>query len=404
MKFNINDYKGKYAMHCKTEEEAKIFCRYLDSVGRKWGDGDSYMSMTNWDVYGPDTYYDFNDGAYCEKTYFLTCNYTILEFSDFEWDNKKCKPFKVGDRVRCIDGLSNARATGKTGTVIDTYISGCQVLVEFDKNIGGHDGLYETKGKDGHCWWLSESVLELTNTKRKPVIIYQNGQEIVALDKETGEKAKAKCHPNDEFDFAIGAKIAFGRLYHSQDYIPEGNKAKCKPEFQPEFQVGDRVRFIKKDYEISDVNIVDKLGVIRETGTGASSVLVEFDKDIGGHSGGGKGKDGHCWWVMNSSEYLELVGNKDAKEINVGDRVKVTNPGRAYSSYAEWVTKNAPEFAVYYVYTLYYTDIYKKLGTSTFTVVAKAPHTDFTDRMLYLVQDEFARCFLLGEEGIEKCN
>lgn len=327
MKFNINKYMGNYAMHCKTKEEAKIFCRYLDSVGRKWVDGTSYMSMTKWSVYGPDTCYDFYNGTYCNKTYFLTCyGYTILEFSDFEWDNK--------------------------------------------------------------------------NTKRKPVIIYRNGQDVIALDKETGEKAVAKCHPNDEFDFAIGAKIAFGRLYHSQDYISEGNEAKCKPKFQ----VGDRVRCIKRDYEIGGINIVNELGVIREAETGASSVLVEFDNNIGGHSGNGKGKDNHCWWIMNSSEYLELVDNKDAKKINVGDRVKVTNPGRAYSSYTEWVTKNAPEFAVYYVYAVYYADIYKKLGTSTFTVVAKAPHTDFADRMLYLVQDEFARCFLVGEEGLKKCD
>lgn len=233
MKFNINKYMGNYAMHCKTEEEAKIFLRYLDSVGRKWVNGTSYMSMTNWSVHGHDTCYDFNGGTYCDKTYFLTCNYyTILEFSDFKWDN------------------------------------------------------------------------------RKPVIIYQNGQDVIALDKETGEKAIAKCHPNDEFDFAIGAKIAFGRLYHSQDYIPEGNKAKCKPEFQ----VGDRVRCIKKDYEIGGINIVNELGVIRETGD--SNVLVEFDNNIGGHSGNGKGKDNHCWWFMNSSEYLELVDNKDDKEIN----------------------------------------------------------------------------------------
>lgn len=327
MKFNINKYEGNYAMHCKTEEEAKIFCRYLNSVGRRWGSGHSYISMTNWDDYGPNTCYSFNSGTYCDKIYYLTHNrYTILEFSDFEWDNK--------------------------------------------------------------------------NTKRKPVIIYRNGQDVIALDKETGEKAVAKCHPNDEFDFAIGAKIAFGRLYHSQDYISEGNEAKCKPKFQ----VGDRVRCIKRDYEIGGINIVNELGVIREAETGASSVLVEFDNNIGGHSGNGKGKDNHCWWIMNSSEYLELVDNKDAKEINVGDRVKVTNPGRAYSSYTEWVTKNAPEFAVYYVYAVYYADIYKKLGTSTFTVVAKAPHTDFADRMLYLVQDEFARCFLVGEEGLKKCD
>ena len=328
MKFNINKYMGNYAMHCKTEEEAKIFCRYLDSVGRKWADGTSYMSMTNWN-YGPDTCYTFNSGTYCEKTYFLTRNYyTILEFSDFEWDDK--------------------------------------------------------------------------NTKRKPVIIYQNGQDVIALDKETGEKAVAKCHPNDEFDFAIGAKIAFGRLYHSQDYISEDNKAKCKPEFQ----VGDRVRCVKKDYEIGGINIVNELGVIREAETGASSVLVEFDNNIGGHSGGGKGKDNHCWWFINSSEYLELVDNKDDKEINVGDRVKVIDTGCAYSSYTEWVTKNAPEFAVYYMYcaSYFYPSIRERITASTFTVVAKAPHSDFADRMLYLVQDEFARCFLLGEEGLKKCD
>lgn len=92
MKFNINKYEGNYAMHCKTEEEAKIFCRYLDSVGRRWGSGHSYILMTNWDDYGPNTCYSFNSGTYCDKIYYLTRNcYTILEFSDFEWDNKNTK-------------------------------------------------------------------------------------------------------------------------------------------------------------------------------------------------------------------------------------------------------------------------------------------------------------------------
>lgn len=134
--------------------------------------------------------------------------------------------------------------------------------------------------------------------------------------------------------------------------------------------------------------------------------MVEFDNNIGGHSGGGKGKDNHCWWVMNSSEYLELVDNKDAKEINFGDRVKVIDTGCAYSSYTEWVTKNAPEFAVYYMYCTPYFDpsIREIITASTFTVVAKAPHSDSIDKTLYLIQDEFARCFLFGEEGIEKCD
>ena len=39
MRFNIEDYKGNYVMHCKTEEEAEIFCKYLHSIGRTWSTG-----------------------------------------------------------------------------------------------------------------------------------------------------------------------------------------------------------------------------------------------------------------------------------------------------------------------------------------------------------------------------
>ena len=36
--------------------------------------------------------------------------------------------------------------------------------------------------------------------------------QVIAFDKATGKKAVAKCHPGDEFDFNIGAKLAFERL------------------------------------------------------------------------------------------------------------------------------------------------------------------------------------------------
>ena len=48
MKFNIDDYKGKFAMHCKTKEEAEDFCRYLDSIGCKWKNGNRYLNCTYW--------------------------------------------------------------------------------------------------------------------------------------------------------------------------------------------------------------------------------------------------------------------------------------------------------------------------------------------------------------------
>lgn len=99
MKFNIEDYKGNYVMHCKTEEEAKDFCRYLDNIGRKWHGGDSYVEFTEWNEYEEKTCYDFNDGYYASISYYIIDNYKILEWGDF-MDNKFTKAdLKSGDVV-----------------------------------------------------------------------------------------------------------------------------------------------------------------------------------------------------------------------------------------------------------------------------------------------------------------
>lgn len=83
MKFNIDDYKGKYVMHCKTKEEAEIFLKYLHSIGRLWSSGDSYLSESYWGKYKESTCYNFNYGAYCDKQYYEEEGYTILEMEDF---------------------------------------------------------------------------------------------------------------------------------------------------------------------------------------------------------------------------------------------------------------------------------------------------------------------------------
>lgn len=104
MKFNIEDYKGDFVMHCKTEEEAKDFCRYLDSVGRKWCDGTKYTEMTHWNFDKDKTCYDFNLGVYDSIEYFYNKKYQILEWGDF-MDNKFTKAdLKSGDVVLRRDG------------------------------------------------------------------------------------------------------------------------------------------------------------------------------------------------------------------------------------------------------------------------------------------------------------
>ncbi len=68
---------------------------------------------------------------------------------------------------------------------------------------------------------LQKSVREFLGEQEK-IIIYRDGQKVIALDKRTGEKAEARCNPSDTFDFNIGARIAFDRL------IP--NKEPASPE------------------------------------------------------------------------------------------------------------------------------------------------------------------------------
>ena len=103
MKFDINDYKGKYAMHCKTEEEAKEFCDYLHNIGKTWHDGDSYQSNTLWYVSKKHTCYEFNDGYRGSVMNYIDRNFTILEWSDFTTEFTKAD-LKDGMIVECANG------------------------------------------------------------------------------------------------------------------------------------------------------------------------------------------------------------------------------------------------------------------------------------------------------------
>lgn len=85
MKFNLNDYKSGYAMHCKTKEEAESFCRFLHQNGRRWCNGNSYLQFDNWDRFKIDTIYYFNLGTYSRVKY---VNCVILEWSDFVEDSE----------------------------------------------------------------------------------------------------------------------------------------------------------------------------------------------------------------------------------------------------------------------------------------------------------------------------
>lgn len=99
MKFHINEYKGKFAMHCKTEEEAKDFCEYLHNHGKRWRSGASYKCMNAWCMHKEDTAYAFNIGEYSYVQYYKHDNYTILEWEDFMKKTFTKADLKTGDVI-----------------------------------------------------------------------------------------------------------------------------------------------------------------------------------------------------------------------------------------------------------------------------------------------------------------
>lgn len=84
-KFNWDEFKNKdnrIAVHCKTEEEAKDFCRQMHEQGMKWCTGKSYMEKTNYEEYKGEMCYHGN-GEYSSRDFAEKYNYKILEWSDY---------------------------------------------------------------------------------------------------------------------------------------------------------------------------------------------------------------------------------------------------------------------------------------------------------------------------------
>ena len=85
--FNINrycdNYQNKYGMLCDTGEDAKIFCNYLNSIGREWFSTESYADLTYWE--GTPIIYYFNRGTASNVDEYQNNSAIILNFNDFDW-------------------------------------------------------------------------------------------------------------------------------------------------------------------------------------------------------------------------------------------------------------------------------------------------------------------------------
>lgn len=64
------------------------------------------------------------------------------------------------------------------------------------------------------------------------IVIYRRGNEVIALNKIDGSKAVAKCHPDDDFGFMVGAKLAFQRLVGEETVEPDNNLSEVAKAFR----------------------------------------------------------------------------------------------------------------------------------------------------------------------------
>ena len=65
----------------------------------------------------------------------------------------------------------------------------------------------------------ANEFIEKIASGKQEIHITRKGQEIHAILKENGKVIKrtvAKCHPEDEFDFKVGSKLAYDRLFEKE--------------------------------------------------------------------------------------------------------------------------------------------------------------------------------------------
>lgn len=71
--------------------------------------------------------------------------------------------FHIGDYVRAISVVGSRDVENACGFIRD--LSDGQYLIEFDEDIGGHEGSFRHGNtRPGHGWWVFSHDIEIVNT------------------------------------------------------------------------------------------------------------------------------------------------------------------------------------------------------------------------------------------------
>lgn len=284
----------------------------------------------------------------------------------------------------------------------------------------------------------------------KPIVIYRVGRTVVALNQNTDETGVAKCHPTDDFDFSVGAKLAFERLLNHGN-AEVGKEKPEEPKKVVKFKVGDRVRvkdglITYNKYNgltlLADMNRPDKVLKITHVSERDTTnrydcdnyytydeemlelsngfrvgdiVTVNLDTFVGRQYGGltlhkdmaqygrrlvingiDETREGNFYHCSNGYSYREQMLKRYDDEITIGCTVEVTDADGSYTTYAEWVDKNVdnPEDKVRYDY-----GVAPRKGLVG-KVIAIAPHCWDDRNLVYFERDD--KCYLINVTGVKK--
>lgn len=87
--------------------------------------------------------------------------------------------------------------------------------------------------------------------------------------------------------------------------------------------------------------------------------------------------------------------------LKVGDKVKIIDIGKMYSTYFGWIEKNVKSKKLQNLFDAgsYYLGEHKN---DIFTIKAKKNHGVFTKMLYYIQNDETKKCYIIGEDGIKR--
>ena len=165
----------------------------------------------------------------------------------------KCK-FKVGDKVKPTKDNSYTITGQNMELGVVVYVGKCDTCSDADTEIK----ILKHKDKDyiGKTFSVESRAFKKFD---ESIVIYSDGNKVTALDKSTGKKAFARCNPADEFDFHIGAKLAFSRLMGEPE---ENQQDKLKIVKCDRYEVGDKVLIRDWDAMVKELGL-DSDGDIR---------------------------------------------------------------------------------------------------------------------------------------------